>query len=62
MARGAFAAKAVMVVADHSSYPIDEIAAQAGTPFGYQMYDGPKIKRSVLASSAPSAPGAKRSS
>ena len=38
MARGASAAKALMVVADRSSYPIDEIAAQAKTPLWYQIY------------------------
>jgi 4-hydroxymandelate oxidase len=41
MARGACAAKAVMVVADHSSYPIHEIAQifnQAKNPFWYQVY------------------------
>jgi 4-hydroxymandelate oxidase len=39
MARGAFAAKAVMVVADSSSYPIDQIAAQARAPLWYQVYE-----------------------
>lgn len=41
MARGACAAKAVMVVAYHSSYPIHEIAQifnQAKNPFWYQVY------------------------
>ena len=36
--RGASAAKAVMVVSSHSSYPIDEIAAQADTALWYQVY------------------------
>jgi 4-hydroxymandelate oxidase len=43
MARGASAAKAVMVVADRSSYPIDQIAAQAKTPLWYQVYEDPDI-------------------
>lgn len=38
MVRGASAAKALVVVADHSSYPIDEIAAQANTALWYQVY------------------------
>ena len=37
-ARGAAAAKAVMVVADRSSYPIDQIAAQAKAQLWYQVY------------------------
>ncbi|HXB69248.1 MAG TPA: alpha-hydroxy-acid oxidizing protein [Candidatus Acidoferrales bacterium] len=37
MARGASAAKALMVVADGSSYPVDQIAAQAKTPLWYQV-------------------------
>jgi 4-hydroxymandelate oxidase len=36
-ARGAAAAKAVMVVSGRSSYPIDEIAAQARTTLWYQV-------------------------
>jgi 4-hydroxymandelate oxidase len=38
MARGASAAKAVMVIADHSSCAIDQIAAQVKTAFWYQVY------------------------
>jgi 4-hydroxymandelate oxidase len=48
MARGALAAKAVMVVADHSSYPIKEIAqifTQAKTPFWYQVYLEPDMNQ-----------------
>jgi len=37
MARGASAAKAVLVVAGKSSYPIEQIAAQAKTPLWYQL-------------------------
>ena len=40
MLRGAAAAKTVMVVADHSSVPIEEIAAQAKTTLWYQIYPG----------------------
>jgi len=43
MARGASAAKAVMVVADRSSYPIDQIAARAQTPLWYQVYVEPDM-------------------
>jgi 4-hydroxymandelate oxidase len=43
MARGATAAKAVMVVADRSSYPVDQIAAQAKTPLWYQVYEDPDV-------------------
>jgi 4-hydroxymandelate oxidase len=45
MARGASASKAVMVVADHSSYPLDQIAAQAKTPLWYQVYAEPDINQ-----------------
>lgn len=38
MARGASAAKAVMVVPARSSYPIDRIADQAKTPLWYQIH------------------------
>jgi 4-hydroxymandelate oxidase len=38
MARGASAAKAVMVVSARSSDPIDRIAEQAKTPFWYQLH------------------------
>jgi len=38
MVRGASAAKALMVVADRSSYPIDQIAAQAKTQLWFQVY------------------------
>ena len=41
MARGASAAKAAMVVADRSSFPIEEIAAGAQTPLWYQIYPEP---------------------
>jgi 4-hydroxymandelate oxidase len=37
MARGASAAKAIMIVTDRSSNPIDQIAAQAATPLWYQI-------------------------
>jgi 4-hydroxymandelate oxidase len=40
MARGASAAKTAMVVADHSSVPIDQLAAQAKTPVWCQIYPG----------------------
>jgi 4-hydroxymandelate oxidase len=43
MARGASAAKAVMVVSDRSSYPIDQIAAEAKTPLWYQVYVEPGV-------------------
>jgi len=42
-ARGASAAKAVMVVAGRSSYPIEEIAVQAQTALWYQVYAEPDI-------------------
>lgn len=41
MARGAAAAKAVLVVAGRSSFPIDEIATQAKGPFWYQVHPEP---------------------
>jgi len=41
MARGAAQAKTLMVVSDRSSYPIDQIAAQAKTPLWYQVYAEP---------------------
>lgn len=43
MVRAASAAKALMVVSDRSSYPIDEIAAQAHTTLWYQVYIGPDL-------------------
>ena len=43
MVRGASAGKALMVVADRSSFPIDEIAAQAKTTLWYQTYADPNI-------------------
>ena len=43
-ARGASAAKAAMVVAGQSSYPIDKIAAEAKTPLWYQVYLEPDLK------------------
>jgi 4-hydroxymandelate oxidase len=48
MAHGAAAAKAVMVVADHSSYLVNEIAqilTQAKTPFWYQVYLEPDVNQ-----------------
>ncbi len=50
MARGASAAKAVMVVSARSSVPIDEIAAQAKTPLWYQVHlegDGAESRKRV---------------
>jgi len=38
MVRGAGDAKTLVVVSDRSSYPIDQIAAQAKTPLWYQVY------------------------
>jgi len=38
MARGAAAAKAIMVVSDRSSYPVDEIAKEPNTMLWYQVY------------------------
>ena len=56
MARGASTAKAVMVVSTRSSYPIEEIASQAGTPLWYQIYPEPdeaavmtRVKQAVRA-------------
>jgi 4-hydroxymandelate oxidase len=43
MVRGASAAKAAMVVAGHSSFPIEEIAAEAKTPLWYQVDPEPDI-------------------
>jgi isopentenyl diphosphate isomerase/L-lactate dehydrogenase-like FMN-dependent dehydrogenase len=43
MVRGASAAKAVMVVADRSSYPVEEIAAQAKTTLWYQVFQQPDM-------------------
>jgi 4-hydroxymandelate oxidase len=37
-ARGLAAAKAVMVVSDRSSYPVDQIASEAKAGFWYQIY------------------------
>ena len=45
MVRGASAAKALMVVADHSSYPLDEIAAQAKTALWYQVYPDSDVSK-----------------
>ena len=47
MARGASAAKAVMVVADRSSYPIDQIAAQSKTPLWYQVDAVPEMEPDI---------------
>jgi 4-hydroxymandelate oxidase len=44
MARGASAAKAVIVIGDHSSCAIDEIAAQVKTAFWYQVYPDADVK------------------
>jgi 4-hydroxymandelate oxidase len=41
--RGASAAKAVMVIADRSSYPVDEIATHAKTTLWYQIYLQPDM-------------------
>ena len=41
MARGASEAKTLMVISDRSSYPVDQIAAQANGPFWYQVYAEP---------------------
>lgn len=38
MARGAAAAKAAMVVADQSDYPVDKIAGETGANLWYQVY------------------------
>jgi len=43
MVRGASAAKALLVVADHSSCPVDQIAAQARVPLWYQIYMQPDL-------------------
>jgi 4-hydroxymandelate oxidase len=40
MVRGAAAAKTAVVVADHSSVPLEQIAAQAKAPLWYQVYPG----------------------
>ena len=48
MARGSLAANALMVVADHSSYPTKEIAqifAKTKTPFWYQVYLEPDMNQ-----------------
>ena len=44
--RGASAAKAMVVVAGYSSYPIEEIAAQAKTPLWYQVYAESDVSKS----------------
>ena len=41
--QGASAAKAVIVISSRSSYPLDEIAAQAKTSLWYQVYPMPRI-------------------
>ncbi len=41
MARGASSAKAAMVIADRSDFPIEEIAEQGGTPIWFQVYPEP---------------------
>ncbi len=40
MVRGAGSAKTAMIVADHASVPIDQIAAAAKAPLWYQIYPG----------------------
>jgi 4-hydroxymandelate oxidase len=50
MVRGAAAAKAVMVVAGRSSFPIEEIAAEAKTPLWYQVDpepDSSEVRRRI---------------
>ncbi len=56
MVRGASAAKAVMVVPGRSSYPVEQIAAEAKTPLWYQVDSGagfdtvrPGVERAVSA-------------
>src|SRR5262249_45196267 len=52
MVRGAGEAKTLMVVSDRSSYPIEQIAAQAKGPLWYQVYpdaDRSRIDRAVKA-------------
>jgi 4-hydroxymandelate oxidase len=44
MVRGASAAKAAMVVSSHSSYPIDQIAAQSKTSLWYQVGQQPDMQ------------------
>jgi 4-hydroxymandelate oxidase len=43
VARGATAAKALMVVAGRASFPIEEIAAQAKSSFWYQVHPEPDV-------------------
>jgi isopentenyl diphosphate isomerase/L-lactate dehydrogenase-like FMN-dependent dehydrogenase len=43
MARGASAAQAAMVISCRSSYPLDQIAAQAKTAIWYQVYPAPAM-------------------
>jgi len=43
MVRGAAAAKAILVVPQRASYPIDQIAAEAKAPFWYQVYLGSPV-------------------
>ena len=38
MARGASAAKAVMVLSSRSSYPLEQVAEHATTPLWYQLH------------------------
>ena len=52
MARGAAAAKAVMVVSDKSSEPIDQIAAEAKAGFWYQVFPDTDQGRAQSAVSA----------
>jgi len=49
-ARGAAAAKAVMVIAGQSSFPIEKIAGQQGADFWYQVY--PESDRNAVRSRA----------
>jgi 4-hydroxymandelate oxidase len=43
MVRGAGAAQTAVVIADRSSFPIDQIAAEAKSTLWYQVYGGPDI-------------------
>ena len=49
MARGASAAKTVMIVSSRSSRPITEIASEAKTPLWFQVYPEPDPKVTIKA-------------
>ena len=49
MARGASAAKTVMIVSSRSSRPLTEIAVEAKTPLWFQVYPEPDIKETIKA-------------